>query len=210
MSENQKSFRTHLRLAATFGLFAIVVPVISGPLTGAMISPGKNPFAIKAEVQKKALKDRTRVRTKNRAFVKAADRCRDLRAETGEDIDCPDVNDESSFLPFLKEPTRAMQKKGVDSQLKELSARDRALVRQSVSAGYCSERLVARNLYRLCKQMLNEDTTPKGYVNHKVHLEIERAVANPGDLRARIRQIKNARGTMKHRAAGREVHYKAR
>ncbi|PIR53562.1 hypothetical protein COU76_00410 [Candidatus Peregrinibacteria bacterium CG10_big_fil_rev_8_21_14_0_10_49_10] len=206
-------------------LGVMTVPVATQRLLQGQIVRSEGEYAIyhsqdmtKDNVQAEDIREsvkayQTTVRAKNRAYVRAVERCRD-RLRTGEDIVCPDINDPDSFgfedpgltavqtsVP-VKQAVRSAAPAATVSVDRELTTAERELLRTNTRARYCSSALGAY-LYSLCISIVGDklQEAPVGITNDNVKLHSEHAVP-PTSLKLRLQMLDEAISGSKGRRSG--------
>lgn len=147
-------------------------------------------------------------RTQRRAYSRAVDRCRD-RLRDGEDIECPDFNDPDSY--GIDQPVHAaapaeeevrIAPSNSRSYVRQLSTKDRELLRTYTRAGYCSS-VIGEYLYNLCRAIVgdNEAPSPTGFINDNVYLHSRHSAPRP-TLKLRLQMMDEAISGIRGRRTG--------
>ena len=151
-----------------------------------------------------------------RAYSRAVERCRD-RLRNGEDVECPDFNDTSTYVPLDAHsaapedqddagdaPTPGEVEHRVNNSVsyqRELSTEQRLMLRTYTRAGFCSK-TAGIMLYDLCQDILgsSEKAAPVGIQNDNIFLRSKHRVG-PSTLKLRLQMIDEAISGLKSKRA---------
>lgn len=156
------------------------------------------------DIRQDVLDYRGTFRAQRRAYSRAVDRCRD-RLRSGEDIECPEFNDPASYgepvHAAADEQAPAEEQNDLDGT-RELTTRERELLRTYTRAGYCSETM-GEFLYDLCRSIVGEEDTgaPQGIINDNVYLHGRNAVPR-ATLKLRLQMLDEAISGSRGRRTG--------
>ncbi|MBT4586092.1 hypothetical protein HOC67_04330, partial [Candidatus Peregrinibacteria bacterium] len=138
--------------------------------------------------------------------------CRD-RLRNGEDVECPDFNDTSTYVPLNTHsaaeevedaPTPGEVEHRVNNSVsyqRELTTDQRLMLRTYTRAGFCSK-AAGILLYDLCQDILgsSEKAAPVGIQNDNIFLRSKHRVG-PSTLKLRLQMIDEAISGLKSKRA---------
>ena len=179
-------------VVAALSLAVVVVPAASTALFGSLLWSDTNPFAVQSRVRERAANNRDNIREQRRAYERALDFCREERIRTGEDIQCPDINDVDSYREFIGNPQYGAAPSALQEVDADLDARDRALLEQYLQQGKCPARLAARGLYTRCVERLGDADRASvvgGFLNDRAVRKMNEAMERARSLRSRLEQL---------------------